>query len=324
MVVRTVGALEGGLFIKILVRKTVLPRGAKGGDKFLGVPRRLHKVNIIASSIGFMHVARNRFVPALFGAAFFSCSSSAPIQDPEENPLHSPPLSETSHDNQEEAFPLETLLQDVRLIRGEGAFTISPRPLQLEETGFAFAHEGRSYVLTDDAVSRYPELLQQYVNPAAQLDGAMRYSFGNAPALFLCNNQNQDYALFLTRASPAPVAVGDSSALRPGTMLYGIGHSVGEQFIAEGFVAHPNQVRELQLNEGEFPFYSENFHGGMPLFAEDEQGNAYFVGIFVAHVPEYGVNIGRGIPSIMQDLEEQHCLSGMALQQPQYRAVGDE
>ncbi len=267
-----------------------------------------------------MRIALNRFVPALLSAAFFSCSSSPPpIQNPEERSLHSPSLSETLQAHPQEAFPLETFLQYAQVFRGEGLFSISPRPLQLEETGFAFEHDGQSYVLTDDAVSRYPELLQEKVNPAAELDGAMQYSFGNAPALFLCNNQYQDYALFLTRALTAPVAGGDSSSLRPGTVLYGIGHSVGEQFIAEGFVAHPNQVRELQLNEGEFPFYSENFHGGMPLFAEDEQGKAYLVGIFVEHVPEYGVNIGRGISSIVQDLEEQNCLTGMELQRPQYR-----
>ena len=179
-----------------------------------------------------MRLSSKASITAFFSGILLHCSSSATIQDSEENPLQTAPPSETSHDNQEEALPLETLLQDVRLIRGEGTFTISPRPLQLEETGFVFEHEGRSYVLTDDAISRYPELLQEKVNPAAELDGAMRYSFGNAPALFLCNNQNQDYALFLTRASTAPIAVGDSSALRPGTVLYGVGHSVGEQFIA--------------------------------------------------------------------------------------------
>lgn len=271
-----------------------------------------------------MRLTSQAYVTAFLSGILLHCSSSPAIQDPEENPLQTAPLSETLDDNPEEALPLEALLQDVRLIHGEGAFTISSRPLQLEETGFVFEHEGRSYVLTDDAVSRYPELLQEKVNSAAELDGAMQYSFGNAPALFLCNNENQDYTLFLTRASTVPVAIGDSAALRPGTVLYGIGHSVGEQFIAEGFVAHPNQVRELQLNEGEFPFYSENFHGGMPLFAEDEQGEAYLVGIFVEHVPEYGVNIGRGISSIVQDLEEQNCLTGMELQRPRYRTVMDE
>lgn len=274
----------------------------------------------------------SRYAPALLSATLLSCGSST-IQDfPSENPILGQHASEVpSSQTTEEGTSLETILQLIRIIRGQGFFTISPRALQLEETGVLFQHDGNSYVLTDDAIGRFPELFQERVNPQAQLQGAMQYQFGtfsefgNFPALFVCSDAAKSYSIFMTSAPAPAIPWGDSSQLRPGTRLYGVGHSVGQQFVTEGFIARPQEFPDVQLAPGEFLFYSENFHGGMPLFTEDHNGNAYLVGIFCQYLPEYNVSKGMGITEILRSIEQQHCLAGLEARQGlQYRTIMDE
>lgn len=274
----------------------------------------------------------SHFSPAVLSAFLLSCGSST-IQDfPNEVPIRRQHISEVPSSRvMEEGTTLETILELIRVIRGQGFFNISPRALQLEETGLLFLHDGNSYVLTDDAIGRFPELFQERVNPQAHLQGAMQYQFGtfpefgNFPALFMCSDAAKSYSIFMTSAPAPAIPLGDSSQLRPGTRLYGVGHSVGQRFVTEGFVARPQEFSDIALAPGEFLFYSANFHGGMPLFAQDDEDKAYLVGIFCQHLPEYNVSKGMGITEILRSIERQHCLAGLeTLPGIRYRTIMDE